>query len=55
MDPQYSNANAQNAAGTVENAAVHVAVIIALALIGVYALRQTGFRFVLAAGAGIGR
>lgn len=43
-----------NAAGTSENVAMHVAVIVALALIGVFVLRQSGFRFVVGAGAGVG-
>jgi len=43
-----------NAAGTSENVAMHVAVIVALALVGVFILRQSGFRFVVGAGAGVG-
>jgi hypothetical protein len=43
---------ATNAAGTSENVAMHVAIIVALALVGVYVLRQSGFRFVVAAGVG---
>lgn len=44
-----------NAAGTSENVALHVASIITLALIGIYILRQSGFRFVAAGSIGVGR
>jgi hypothetical protein len=40
-----------NAAGTSENISMHVAVLVAIALIGVYVLRQSGFKFVVAVGA----
>lgn len=46
------NSNQTNAAGTAENTAMHVALLVAVAGIGVYVLRQTGFRFVVAAGVG---
>lgn len=41
-----------NAAGTSENVALHVAAVIAFALVGVYILRQSGFKFVVAGGIG---
>lgn len=41
-----------NAAGTQENVAMHVAFIVALALIGVYALKQSGFKFAVAGSIG---
>lgn len=41
-----------NASGTSENVAMHVAVIVVLALLGVYALNKSGFRFVVAGGIG---
>lgn len=44
------NASQVNAAGTAENVALHVGVIIAMALIGVYVLKASGFKFVLAVG-----
>lgn len=45
-------ANSVNAAGTSENVAMHVALIAAAALIGVYVLRQSGFKFVVAGSVG---
>ena len=44
--------NASNAAGTAENVAMHVALIVALAMVGVYVLRQSGFKFVVAGSVG---
>lgn len=44
--------NTTNAAGTSENVAMHVAVIIVLALVGLFIFRQSGFRFAVAAGVG---
>lgn len=43
-----------NAAGTSENVAMHVAILIAVALIGVFVFRQAGIRFAFAVGAGRG-
>lgn len=37
-----------NAAGTSENVAMHVALMVATAMIGVYVLKQSGFKFVVA-------
>ena len=45
-------ASSTNAAGTAENVALHVALIVAAAMIGVYVLRASGFRFVAAGGLG---
>lgn len=39
-----------NAAGTSENIAIHLAVLVTLALIGVFVLRQAGIRFAFAVG-----
>lgn len=41
-----------NAAGTNENVAAHIALIIAVAIAGVFILRQSGFKFVVAGGIG---
>lgn len=41
-----------NAAGTNENVAMHVAVLVAIALIGIFVFRQAGIRFAFAVGAG---
>lgn len=43
---------AQNAAGTSEDVALHVALIAAFALVGVWALRSSGFKFVVAGSIG---
>lgn len=39
-----------NAAGTSENVAMHLAVLVALALIGIFVFRQAGIRFAFAVG-----
>lgn len=53
MQPVAPDQNTQvNAAGTSENVALHVAALVAFALIGVYVLRQSGFKFVVAGGVG---
>lgn len=44
--------NQVNAAGTSENVAMHVAIIIVLALVGLFIFRKSGFRFAVAAGVG---
>lgn len=44
--------NGQNAAGTAENLALHVAMIVAFALVGVYLLRASDFKFVVAGSIG---
>jgi hypothetical protein len=44
--------SASNAAGTSENVAMHVAVIIALAVLGVWALQKSGFKFAVAGSIG---
>lgn len=49
---QTNSSTSVNAAGTSENVAMHVAFIVALALIGVYALRQSGFKFAVAGSIG---
>ncbi len=41
-----------NAAGTSDNVALHVAMIVAFALVGVYVLRASGFKFVVAGSVG---
>lgn len=51
MNPSGS-ASATNAAGTSENIAMHIAFIVALALIGVYVFRASGFKFVVAGSIG---
>lgn len=45
-------AQTTNAAGTSENVAMHVAALVAFALIGVYLLRQSGFKFAVAGSVG---
>jgi hypothetical protein len=45
-------ATGTNAAGTSENVAMHVAIIVALSLLGIYMLRQSGFKFVAAGSIG---
>jgi hypothetical protein len=52
MNPQTGSDNAVNASGTSEAVAAHVAVVIAFALIGVYVLRASGFKFVVAGSVG---
>jgi hypothetical protein len=53
MSPWSSASTSQvNAAGTSENVAMHVAVIVALALVGVYVFRQSGFKFAVAGSLG---
>lgn len=47
-----SSQTTTNAAGTSENVAMHVAIIIALALVAIFVFRQSGFRFAVAAGVG---
>ncbi len=47
-----TNNSGVNAAGTSENVALHVAVLIALALVGVFVFRQAGVKFAVAAGVG---
>ena len=42
--------NSTNAAGTSESVALHVALLVTTALLGVYLFRASGFRFVVAAG-----
>ena len=54
VNPWEGTVNDTNAAGTQEALALHVAAIIVLALVGVYVLRGTGFKFVVAAGVGGG-
>lgn len=54
MNPFPQADNGVNAAGTSENVALHVAMLVAFALIGVYVFRASGFRFVMAASAGAG-
>lgn len=50
MNPYQGTVNDTNAAGTQEALAMHVAAIVVLALVGVYVLRGTGFKFVVAVG-----
>jgi hypothetical protein len=52
MNPYQGTVNDTNAAGTQEALAMHVAAVVVLALLGVYVLRGTGFKFVVAAGVG---
>lgn len=52
VNPYGGSGTEVNAAGTAENVALHVAVIVALALVGVYVFKASGFRFVVAAGVG---
>lgn len=54
VNPYQGTVNDTNAAGTQEAVAAHVAVVIIFALVGVYVLRGTGFKFVVAAGVGGG-
>lgn len=46
------NTSGVNAAGTSENVSLHLAILIVLALVGVFVLRQSGVRFAVAAGVG---
>lgn len=50
MNPYEGTVNDTNAAGTQEALAMHVAAIVVFALLGVYVLRGTGFKFVVAVG-----
>ena len=50
VNPYGGTVNSTNAAGTSEPLAAHVAAVIAFALLGVYVLRATGFKFVVAVG-----
>ena len=52
VNPYETTDNAINAAGTQEPLATHVAAVVAVALIGVYVLRMTGFKFVVAGSVG---
>lgn len=52
VNPYQAQDTQVNAAGTTEAVAVHVAVVIAFALIGVYVLRASGFKFVVAGSVG---
>jgi hypothetical protein len=52
VNPYETTDNAVNAAGTDEPLAVHVAALVAFALLGVYVLRMTGFKFVVAGSVG---
>jgi hypothetical protein len=52
VNPYADSSSSTNAAGTAENLALHVAMVVAFALVGIYVLRQSGFRFVIAAGVG---
>lgn len=52
VNPYEGTVNQTNAAGSYEPVATHVAVIIAFALIGVWALRASGFKFVVAGSVG---
>lgn len=47
-----SNTSGVNAAGTSENVALHLAILVIVALVGVYVLRQSGVRFAVAGGLG---
>jgi len=52
VNPYTGTVNDTNAAGTQEALAAHVAAVIAFALIGVFVMRWSGFKFVVAAGVG---
>ncbi len=52
MNATSPTATSVNAAGTSENVAMHVAIIVALALLGVYVFRQSGFKFAVAGSVG---
>jgi hypothetical protein len=52
VNPYAGNDSATNAAGTAEPVATHVALVVAFALLGVYVLRVTGFKFVVAGSVG---
>lgn len=52
VNPYSGTVNDTNAAGTQEALAAHVAAVIAFALLGVFVLRATGFKFVVAGGVG---
>lgn len=52
MNAAGNSASTVNAAGTSENVALHVAAVIAFALVGVYLLRQSGFKFAVAGSVG---
>jgi hypothetical protein len=47
-----TSTNTVNAAGTSENVAMHVAVMVATAMVFIFILHKSGFRFVAAAGIG---
>lgn len=52
VNPYQGTVNDTNAAGTQEAVASHVAILVVLAIAGVFVLRYTGFKFVVAAGVG---
>lgn len=52
MNPYQGTDGGVNAAGTSESVATHVAAVIAFALLGVYVLRASGFKFVVAGSVG---
>lgn len=52
VNPVGASQSTVNAAGTAENVALHVALIVAFAMVGVYIFRASGFRFVVAGGVG---
>lgn len=54
MNPYQGTVNDTNAAGSQEAIGMHVAAIIALALVGVFVFRALGFSFVGAAKIGVG-
>lgn len=54
VNPYDGTASQQNAAGSAENLALHVAMIVAFALVGVYVFRASGFKFVVAGSVGVG-
>jgi hypothetical protein len=52
LNPMGSSQSTVNAAGTAENLALHVALLVAFAMIGVYVFRASGFKFVVAGSVG---
>lgn len=55
VDDMYTSPNSvtgANAAGTSENVALHLAILVVICLALVFVLRQSGFRFAVAAGVG---
>lgn len=54
VNPYEGTVNDTNAAGTQEQLAMHVGVLIIAALAGVYVLRFLGFKFVMAGSVGVG-